>query len=132
MKIIALVTLVVPGKDGNSVEVPPGASTTLPDADAHDLIARKFAAPDGRASQSSAPAGGGEPDILDGSIPEIIIKLEGKSLEELQALRQREVDGKTRKGLIAAIDTAIEEAQAEAEEEEEAEDADPESEEDPE
>jgi hypothetical protein len=109
MKVIAIATLVVPGKDGN-VEVPPGASTELPEADARDLIARGFAA----AAAGAKPANPGKPGpsdplapILDGTIPEITAKLEALNLDELQRLRALEDGGKTRKGVLAAIDEAI-------------------------
>jgi hypothetical protein len=44
-----------------------------------------------------------EPDLLDKSIPDIIKELPGLSDAELQGLAQNEMNGKTRKGLLAAI-----------------------------
>lgn len=46
----------------------------------------------------------GEPNLLDRSIPVIIRELPSLSGEELNALHQNERNGKSRKGLIAAIE----------------------------
>ncbi len=45
-----------------------------------------------------------EVDVLDGSVKEIVAALQEMSVEDLQALREREVSGKNRKGVLDAID----------------------------
>jgi hypothetical protein len=47
-------------------------------------------------------------DILDSNIPEITEALADMSEEQLRDLLKRERDGKTRKGVIAAIEEALE------------------------
>lgn len=42
-------------------------------------------------------------DLLDGSVGEVVGKLEGLSDEELTQLETAETDGKTRKGVLAGI-----------------------------
>lgn len=48
-----------------------------------------------------------EPSLLDLSVREIVEKLPGLTNQELQGLRQDEINGKTRKGLLAKIDDEI-------------------------
>lgn len=45
-----------------------------------------------------------EVDVLDGSVKEIVAALQEMSVEDLQALREREAAGKNRKGVLDAID----------------------------
>lgn len=45
-----------------------------------------------------------EVNVLDGSVKEIVAALHGMSVEDLQALREREAAGKNRKGVLDAID----------------------------
>lgn len=60
--------------------------------------------------QGTKPVNDGEPGILDGNTAQVTAALAGLDLEALQALRAQELAGKTRKGVIAAIDAAIEAA----------------------
>jgi len=46
-------------------------------------------------------------DILDLPVVEILTQFAGMSRQDLEALRQREVQGKARKGLLAAMDNAL-------------------------
>lgn len=65
-----------------------------------------FAAADEK-SRKVKQALDGEPDLLDKSIPEIINELPQLTTPELHALKGTEMNGKTRKGLIAKIDDEI-------------------------
>ena len=53
-------------------------------------------------------------DILDGTVKQVTAGLEGMGHEELVALRKREEGGKTRNGVIKAIDAAYEALKAAA------------------
>ena len=55
-----------------------------------------------------AKAGSAGPDLLDNPASVVIPALEGKSLAELEALSDAERGGKIRKGVMAALDAAIE------------------------
>jgi len=46
-------------------------------------------------------------DILDLPVVQILPQFKGMSRQDLEALRAREVQGKTRKGLLAAMDDAL-------------------------
>lgn len=105
MKIIPSVTLVGRGKDGEKVEMPPGVSTDLPEANAQDLIARGFAVAD--TAPSMPPSVDPVAGLLDGTIPEIAAKLAELSLDELHQLGELEAGGKARKGVLAVIKEAI-------------------------
>lgn len=50
-----------------------------------------------------------EATLLDGNAKEIAAALPGLSLEELEKLKAEETAGKTRKGVISLIETAIDE-----------------------
>lgn len=53
--------------------------------------------------------GGGDLlSILDNSVPKVIAALADLATEELEQLKQAEVAGNTRKGVIDALDAAIE------------------------
>ena len=49
----------------------------------------------------------GSPDLLDKTAPEIIAALPGLSDEDLLALLDKETAGKTRKGVVAAIEAEV-------------------------
>lgn len=49
-------------------------------------------------------------DVLDQNAPEIIALLDGMTVSALEGLRVREREGRARKGLLRAIDEAIEQA----------------------
>lgn len=121
MKVIAKVTLVTPDGKGGKVDVPPGASTELSDAEARFLIAEGYAEaaePNAPAAPAeTAPAGdtsdtGSQPDplaeLLKRNAPEVIDALPGLGVEDLERLEGLEASGKARKGVLAAIEARLE------------------------
>lgn len=61
-----------------------------------------------RADEAYGAAGASEPDLLDNPASVIIPQLEGLSLDALQALVRAETGGKTRKGVLSALNAAVE------------------------
>jgi hypothetical protein len=59
------------------------------------------------AAEGAATAAKTEPSLLDGNAETVKAGLAGMSAEDLTALRGQEEAGKTRKGVIAAIDEAL-------------------------
>lgn len=98
------------GTDGVLVMIEPGQSATVDvsDAELKDAKASKFFAIGGQAD-ANAGDGDGEPGPLDQSIANLEAHLEGiDDADELRALREGEVAGKSRAGALAAIDARLE------------------------
>lgn len=77
---------------------------TVADKDEHDAALAEGWAEAADYLASDEP---GEPSLLDGSAKDIKDALPDLSLEDLEALKAAETEGKTRSTVLAAIDAAI-------------------------
>jgi hypothetical protein len=103
MKVITSVTLLTKDAKGQDTYLAPGEHN-LPAEVASDAIERGFAVEAGKASPGAG--GGHEPSLLDGTIPDIVAQLDGLTAEQLDKLAEEERAGKTRAGVLKAIEDA--------------------------